>query len=394
MSLVTHSAFRFDTNSNNDIDFTNKYRGWFSILGCKSHIQIVLNRLHTLRTMNNYKKLNKELKYLYNGTTVFLTPYDCKYTVNLFTKITTLRHFLNKCVCSIINKRNTKKEVINTQDLEFQEIKETDTNIIKIENLSKIYQFRINEILTIYKFSVYNIDTNYYIPEPIKPKNPYTNEELTCKQNYVIYQEILKYFCKKGRCLPEHYILLKNSYFCTEKFKKKYYCYLIYKAAITETHNLSDDDWLLNIDNYLCNYSHYCNICFRKLKNVRQIFSGILELFVLNENDVYSYGDAENEYVKIASKHNLIFNEKHEIQHRNIVRARRPASWRNNRASRTTNTVETNNNESTIINQLDNESNDSSSENASQSESLQSFSDMSDNLEELPFLPSEDNSSI
>jgi hypothetical protein len=122
-----------------------------------------------------------------------------------------------------------------------------------------------------------------------------------------------------------------------------------------------------------------------------------LELFVLNENDVYSYGDAENEYVKIASKHNLIFNEKHEIQHRNIARARRPASWRTNRTSRITNTIEnniTNNNESTIINQFDDESNDSSSENASQSESLQSFSDMSDNLEELPFLPSEDNSSI
>ena len=143
MSLVTHSAFRFDTNSNNDIDFTNKYRGWFSILGCKSHIQIVLNRLHTFRTMNNYKKLNKELKYLYNGTTVFLTPYDCKYTVNLFTKITTLRHFLNKCVYSIINKRNTKKEIINTQDLEFQEIKETDTNVIRTKIFLKFINLEL-----------------------------------------------------------------------------------------------------------------------------------------------------------------------------------------------------------------------------------------------------------
>ena len=51
------------------------------------------------------------------------------------------------------------------------------------------------------------------------------------------------------------------------------------------------------------------------------------------------------------------------------------------------------NNESTIINQFDDESNDSQSESASQSESLQSLSDMSDNLEEFPFLPSEDNSS-
>lgn len=330
MFPTSQSAFRFEERNDIDIAFTDKYKGWISkVIFCKPAIQIVINRLLILKTSNNYKKLNKELKYLINGTTIFLTPYDCEFVLNTFNKITTIKHFLNKYVYPTLKVKNINpKETINSQDLQFQEFTPLDKNIVTIENDSKIYKFRISEILTIYKFAVYNIDSNYMIPEPITPKNPYTNEELTLRQQYILYEKLLSHFCKKGKTLPEHYILMKNSYFSTEKFKIKYYCYLIYKCAITETQNLSDDEWFMNIDNYLCEYDHYCRICFRKTKNVRKLFSGILELFVLNEHDVYSYGDAENEYTKIAKKYGLLFDEKHEMTHRRISRARRPARWR------------------------------------------------------------------
>jgi len=329
----SESFFRFQRNSNSEvnINFTEKYKGWLSIIYCKSVIKIVLNRLDILKKNNNYKKLNKELKYLHNRNTVFLTPYDCEFVINTFSKLTIIRHFLNKHVYSTLNKRKNKEiNIVNNQDLQFNDINNYDKNIIKFENNSKIYQFRISEILAIYKFAVYNINSDYIIPEPIIPKNPYTNEELTLRQQYIIYDKILDYYCKIGKSLPEHYILMKNSYFTIDKFKKKYYCYLIYKCAVTETNNLSDDDWFMNIDNYLGEYDHYCRICLKKTKNVRKIFSGILELFVLNEHDVFSYGDAISEYMKIAKKHHLIFDDKHEIMHRRVVRARRRATWRNN----------------------------------------------------------------
>ena len=336
---TSESFFRFQRNSNSEvnINFTEKYKGWLSIIYCKSAIRIVLNRLDILKKNNNYKKLNKELKYLHKRTTVFLTPYDCEFVINTFVKLTIIRHFLNKHVYSTLTKRkNREKKFLNNQDLQFNEINSYDKNIIKLENNNKIYQFRISEILTIYKFAIYNVNPDYIIPEPTTPKNPYTNEELTLRQQYIIYDKILDYYCKKGKSLPEHYILIKNSYFSTDKFKKKYYCYLIYKCAVTETNNLSDDEWFMNIDNYLVEYDHYCRICFKKTNNVRKIFSGILELFVLNEHDIFSYGDAISEYMKIAKKHNLIFDDKHEIMHRRVVRARRRATWRNNQT--TTNT--------------------------------------------------------
>ena len=417
MFPTSQSAFRFEERNDIDITFTDKYKGWISkVIFCKPAIQIVINRLLILKTSNNYKKLNKELRYLKNGTTIFLTPYDCEFVLNTFNKITTIRHFLNKYVYSTLKVKNINpKETINSQDLQFQEFTPQDKNVVTIENDSKIYKFRISEILTIYKFAVYNIDSNYMIPEPIIPKNPYTNEELTLRQQYILYEKLLSYFCKKGKTLPEHYILMKNSYFSTEKFKIKYYCYLIYKCAITETQNLSDDEWFMNIDNYLCEYEHYCRICFRKTKNVRKLFSGILELFVLNEHDVYSYGDAENEYIKIAKKHGLVFDEKHEMTHRRISRARRPARWRpiqnTQEATETTSTnttqhenqTNTETDQSTINSDSENQSttnsdseNQSTTSSDSETQSDRHFSGFLEVLESesLGLLPSEGNSAI
>jgi hypothetical protein len=417
MFPTSQSAFRFEERNDIDITFTDKYKGWISkVIFCKPAIQIVINRLLILKTSNNYKKLNKELRYLRNGTTIFLTPYDCEFVLNTFNKITTIRHFLNKYVYSTLKVKNINpKETINSQDLQFQEFTPQDKNVVTIENDSKIYKFRISEILTIYKFAVYNIDSNYMIPEPIIPKNPYTNEELTLRQQYILYEKLLSYFCKKGKTLPEHYILMKNSYFSTEKFKIKYYCYLIYKCAITETQNLSDDEWFMNIDNYLCEYEHYCRICFRKTKNVRKLFSGILELFVLNEHDVYSYGDAENEYIKIAKKHGLVFDEKHEMTHRRISRARRPARWRpiqnTQEATETTSTnttqhenqTNTETDQSTINSDSENQSttnsdseNQSTTSSDSETQSDRHFSGFLEVLESesLGLLPSEGNSAI
>tara|TARA_B100000497_G_C7616548_1_gene370336 strand:+ start:37 stop:963 length:927 start_codon:yes stop_codon:yes gene_type:complete len=308
-------------------------------------------------------------------------------------------------VYSTLKKRKNKEiNIINNQDLQFNDIHNYDKNIIKLENNSKIYQFRISEILAIYKFAVYNINSDYIIPEPITPKNPYTNEELTLRQQYIIYDKILDYYCKKGRSLPEHYILMKNSYFSTDKFKKKYYCYLIYKCAVTETNNLSEDDWFMNIDNYLGEYDHYCRICFKRTKNVRKIFSGILELFVLNEHDIFSYGDAISEYMKIAKNHNLIFDDKHEIMHRRVVRARRRATWRNNQTITNTSVnldtenitgdTAVNTTVNTTVNT--NEDVDSTTSRDSSQESPTTFSGYLGILESesLGLLPSEDNSEI
>ena len=392
------STFRFNTNSQYpiNINFTNKYKGWFSCLNCKGHIQILLNRLFILKKNKNYKKINKELLYLYNNTTIFLTPNDCKFTIDTFNKLCRLRHFLYKYVYPTLNiyKSGLQKkyngtqvkhnlEVANLNDLQFNKFNETDTNLVQIVSNNKIYNFRISEIISIYKFSLNNHE--WVVPEPMNPKNPYTNEELTLKHHYTIYKKMLEFYCKKQKCLPEHYILLKNSYFNVELFNKKYYCYLLYKAAVTESNNLSDSEWFLNINNYLIDYPHYCAKCFYKTKNVRKIFSGILELFVLNENEVYSYGDAETEYEKLAKENNLYFDSKHEVFHRKYRRIRRFTNRNgDSRYSNTRINIDDINNESSNLNddsQIDTDSNrnnnDENSDEIINSDSNDNISDTS-----------------
>tara|TARA_B100001093_G_scaffold505970_2_gene564156 strand:- start:765 stop:2042 length:1278 start_codon:yes stop_codon:yes gene_type:complete len=330
------TVFTFNTNSQYPINFnfTNKYKGWFSCLNCKGHIKILLNRLFIYKSNKNYKKLNKELHYLYSNNTVFLTPNDCKFTVDTYNKLCSLRSFLYKYIYPTLNTYKSglhkkynglelkdKLEVANLIDLQFNKFNDNDVNYVQIVSNDKIYNFRISEVISIYKFSIHNGE--WIIPKPINAKNPYTNEDITLKQHYTIYKKLLEFYCKKQKCLPEHYVLLKNSYFDIELFNKKYYCYLLYKSAVKESSNLSDNEWLINIDNYLTEFPHYCAKCFYKTKNVRKIFSGILELFFLNENEVYSYGDGEIEYEKLAKENNLYFDSKHEVFHRKYRRVRR-----------------------------------------------------------------------
>jgi hypothetical protein len=386
------SSFIFDiTNTTPNVNFINKDIGWLSCINCKNYIQLLLNKLIKFVNEKNYKYLNKELKYLYDYCTVFLTPNDCKLGIIIFNKLMSLRNFLYKCVYPTLNTDsfnkysglyNKKKlQIANTQDLAFNDFNSSDPNLIEIVSSNRIYQMRVSEILTIYRYATYNID--YSIPTPLHAKNPYTNEEVTIKQHYEIYTQLLKYYCSIGKSLPEHYILLKNSYFDMEIFKKKYHCYLLYKSTHDETEALSKSDWLLGMDDYCSELSSYCKLCFFKTHNVREMFKGILELFILNEHDVYTYGDAEVEYLKIAKKNNLVFDSKHEKYHRRFLRARRPRTS-GARAG---------------FNNMLNELNEESTNSLVQDIGYISSNDedyVSDTLtsNELPLLPSEDNESL
>ena len=98
-----------------------------------------------------------------------MTPNDCKFTIDTFNKLCRLSQFLYKYVYPTLNiyKSGLQKkyngiqlkdnlEVANLNDLQFNKFNETDTNLVQIVSNNKIYNFRISEIISIYKFSLNN----------------------------------------------------------------------------------------------------------------------------------------------------------------------------------------------------------------------------------------------
>ena len=319
MSISPGEPFEFNQSALVNYNFTSKYRGWFSIIQCKSNIQVLLNKLFTLKSDKNFKNLNSELNYLYNSSTIFLTPNDCEYAVDTFNKLCLIKRLIDNYRASSLKKEISN--ITNDTDLLLNEFGEKDKNTICLNINNVRYKFRIHELLSIYKFSSFNM--NYSCPEPINAKNPYTNEHISMKDHFIIYEKLFKYYCSNNKSLPEHYILLKNSYFDINLFNKKYYCYMLYKSAVGEVINISTNEWFMNMDDYLSSSTHYCKKCFQKDRSIRKQFEGILELFVLNDQNVYTYGDAIRNYSKIAKKNNLFFKANHYISHRKFKRVRR-----------------------------------------------------------------------
>ena len=319
MSNDQENTFQFNELAVVNYNFTGKYRGWFSIIDCKANIQVLLNKLFRLKTEKNFKKLNLELGYLYKNTTIFLTPNDCEYAIDTFNKLTLIKRIIDNYRCSSLKKHISG--FTNDTDLLLNEFQTNDKNTVCLNMQNVSYRFRVNELLSIYKFSSFNM--NYSCPEPINAKNPYTNEPLSMKEHFTIYDKLFKYYCSNNKSLPEHYILLKNSYFDINIFNKKYYCYMLYKSAVGEIKHISRSEWFMNMDDYLCELPHYCKRCFQKDNLIITKFEGILELFVLNENNVYTYGDAIVQYSKLAKKYDLFFDKHHHITHRKYKRIKR-----------------------------------------------------------------------
>lgn len=296
-------------------NFIKTYSGWLHGY-CKQNISSKVDLLMLHYGKMQFTELNKQLHYLYTNSAVFFTKDDCKETIRIFNKLLYIKGWFYKYI-----KKSTLKTplLVNNIDLQLEEFKDSDKNVVTINCNKLVYTFRISELLSIYRHSTTNLD--YDIPKPLLPMNPYTNEQFTLKQHYIIYDKLLDYYCGLRRTLPEHYILFKNSYFDTELFYKKYYVFLMYKTIRTTVKNMTLIEWLSEMDRLCGGLDSHCKICFNKLKNVRTIFKNVLELWLLNENDIWIFGCGLNEYNRIAKSNKQHFQQTHYITHRLIKRA-------------------------------------------------------------------------
>ena len=69
--------------------------------------------------------------------------------------------------------------------------------------------------------------------------------------------------------------------------------------------------WLFSLSEYVSGQSFFCRNCFRTKTNVRQIFSNSLQLFMLNDIDMFSYGDGLDNFIDLCKKTSLYFDKDH-----------------------------------------------------------------------------------
>ena len=308
------TSFYFDPSPGNiSFDFmtyNSKYKFNF-----KPKILSHLSNLFDYYLTYNFTELNHNLNDLYKSDVVFLTDEDCANIIDYFNKILLIRNFIKK---RLFFSRQSKSDwkIINTEDLSLTKFNSDDNNLIFVRDYStkSLYVFRINELMSLFKYSLYNNDDEFPMPIPIK--NPYTGTPFNITQNIYIYNFILKYYCKINKSLPEYFLLFKNSYFNTTNFYNKYHVILHFNAINQYVKSMSYNDWLFNLVEEVINNTFFCLKCFKKKRNLRHIFSNTLQLFLLNQNNIYTYGDAIDEFITICKQNNLYFPKNHKLSHR------------------------------------------------------------------------------
>lgn len=288
-----------------------------------------LSELYSLYLDKRFDILNNKLNKVYTCNVFFLSEDDCKLVLNCFRKLLILRNFFRKKLFHINHKL---LELANETDLSYNTINLKDDNILTLINGKKYqYAFRISEIMNLYRYSLFNHDDE--ISEPISVKNPYTGEILTKQQHYSIYERILEYYCNKKKSFPEFYTVFKNSYFHIPLFYCKYYVRLNFNAINNYVNEMTFRQWIFSLTEHVSDQSFFCQKCFREKKDVRQIFSNIVQIFMLNDIDMFSYGTGLDKFTKLCKIHSLYFRKNHNhksikegFNHRRGGRTLRPSA--------------------------------------------------------------------
>jgi hypothetical protein len=168
---IENNIFSLNYNINDNIDLINK---------------VLFNNYLIDKNNKSYSYKNKFIFIKENLNNKFL-KYKANSILNTFCKIQKTYNILNRLV---YNYKFKKSKTVVTTDIELNEIKQTDKNIITIYHNNAKFLFKIYDLIKI----INNALTNSYIffAEPLPIKNPYNNIPFDKSILYNIYFYIIK----------------------------------------------------------------------------------------------------------------------------------------------------------------------------------------------------------
>tara|TARA_B110000211_G_scaffold97564_1_gene113713 strand:+ start:2512 stop:3525 length:1014 start_codon:yes stop_codon:yes gene_type:complete len=302
---------------------------------------------NTLKTFYKFLRASK-LKYSPNAIVnsdflffiYFYTSSQFKMTENLIDRIinkakafyigpmqeelfTLISSFLR--IRRFVQRRGSTKSntFVNDMSLSFEPF---TTSAITLKKGDKIYRFDEHEIIQIYRHSLLTISKHFYLLGTFAPpKNPYTNEDLTLKDNLTLYAHLKKSFLARGKYLPNYLEDYKRAYFsnpvyCAANLSKLLkYSLTDYVASLTEMNFFTEFYTMVHSSPVLLDM--FCRRCYRRV-SIQTIFLQSTVLYLLNSNNIYCFGTYTREFKMQANIHNLVFNKAHAIDHRRRLRAK------------------------------------------------------------------------
>lgn len=198
---------------------------------------------------------------------------------------------------------------------------------ITLKKGDKIYRFDEYELIQIYRHSLLTVSKHFYLLGTFShPKNPYTNEDLTLKDNLILYTHLKKSFLAKGKYLPNYLEDYKRTYFNSSIYssdnlsKLLKYSLTDYVASLPKLEFYSEFYTMVYSDPVL--QDMFCKRCYKRA-GIHAIFLHSIVLYLLNSNSIYCYGTYTQEFIAQANIHNLVFNKTHATSHRRCVRLKR-----------------------------------------------------------------------
>ena len=223
----------------------------------------------------------------------------------------------------MINRLSIDYQVINTESLELETFQKDD-HIVELINDNKIYKFKIEDLLHVYKYALHKTSKNIYLNHKMEPpKNPYTNLSFTLKDNIIIFDNFTKYYMRKKCIMPAYLSGYQECYYDVNTYFIKYYFTIMIKSVSDYVLDLNYRDFYMEfldmVDSNDVLIGSYCSKCYSKL-NLREIFTHTVILFILNSNRIYIYGNYTIDYIKVAKKNNIFFDKYHQFKHRKKIK--------------------------------------------------------------------------
>jgi len=267
----------------------------------------------------NFQRILILMEHLINKTKALYLDEMYVTLLNYIDAIIKIKNFRSK-----YNKKHKSELVrVNTKTLNLTEF---SNNSLEILINNSIYTFDIKNIIKLYKFSLINVDSHYYLRQKLEPiKNPYTNVEFSIREHLIFYEGIKKFYIKIGKFLPNYLADFKICYFDINIYERFRSDILFFNSVNSYLINSEKKYFRYEFDNMIHGSQllekFHCKFCFKRI-NIRLHFLHAIKLYILNSNSIYCFGLFENEYTRVCNYLNIKMENNHKKSHRRIRRVR------------------------------------------------------------------------
>jgi hypothetical protein len=280
-----------------------------------------LNQLSLNYNCLHFKKINDIIDEINNNPFINKNLKDKifkEYKLNI-----ALKHFVDMCYHKTFF---LNKPPANDTLLSLEAIDDIDKDqLINLYIEKKHYVFSLDELVSVFNEALEMRDD--VIPDPVTPKNPYTNKKFNPFHLSYIYEKLRIKLIKLNKEIPINLYLYKKCQFNVNLFYKKYKTYFIELSCKNYVLDHTEEEFEDLLDNFLFDYELENQICLKCLKEIddyKLVMTNILAEYVY-ENNFFKKNKQSLKIFLTVSRNNNLLNKKNKVclKHRIIYRPKR-----------------------------------------------------------------------